>query len=78
MYMHGDTPLPDSGFTLGEGEAKISFPPGWLSRAAEEDLARYGIVSGPDPGASPEPEPEPSLPDAPESSLPDAPEQEPP
>jgi hypothetical protein len=57
MYIKDGKPLADNGFSIGEGEGKITFPPLWLSRASESDLNRFGITRAPDPEPPPEPDP---------------------
>jgi hypothetical protein len=52
-YLHDGRVLRDKGFSLGEGDERISFPPGWLARASSSDLAMYGIEHVPDPEPTP-------------------------
>jgi hypothetical protein len=66
MYVKDGITLRDYGFSLGEGEDRVSFPPRWLSRATAEDLERYGIEFVPDPEPEPLPEPPPPPPPTPE------------
>jgi hypothetical protein len=53
MYVKDGKQLYDNGFSLGEGEERITFPPRWLSLATDFDLARYGIEKLPDPEPAP-------------------------